>query len=77
MDPYNFKLLVPEAEWVAVPPQLTRFRSGHDARIQAESGDANATTVDISLESNDPMNCGQVMASISFNVSARARVEAP
>lgn len=59
------------------PPQLTRFRVGHDARIKAESGDANATTLDISLEFNVLMNCDKVTASILFNISSYGKGGSP
>ena len=69
MDPYSFKALVPSDEWVPPPPQLTNFSPGHDARIQAESGDSNATTVDITLEFNMPMDCDSVTSALSFNLT--------
>lgn len=70
MDAYGFKALVPEDEWVGPPPALTRFTPGHDARINVEPGDANATTVDISLEFSFAMDCNSVTQSISFNMSS-------
>ncbi|TDL24794.1 glycoside hydrolase family 13/glycosyltransferase family 5 protein [Rickenella mellea] len=73
MDPYGFKLLVPQAAWVPPPPALTKFSPGHDARIKAESTDVNATTIDISLEFNVPMNCDSVTNSLSFNVSSSGK----
>ena len=69
MDPFGFKALVPATEWVPPPPMLTKFTPGHDARIQAEAGDANATTVQISLEFNLPMDCNSVTNALSFNMS--------
>ncbi|EJF65933.1 glycoside hydrolase family 13 and glycosyltransferase family 5 protein [Dichomitus squalens] len=69
MDPFGFKALVPITEWVPPPPMLTKFTPGHDARIQAESGDANATTVQISLEFNLPMDCNSVTNAMTFNMS--------
>lgn len=69
MEPYSFKALVPIDEWIPPPPMLTKFSPGHDARIQAEAGDTNATTVDISLEFSVPMDCPSVTSAISFNMS--------
>ncbi|OBZ75598.1 Cell wall alpha-1,3-glucan synthase mok13 [Grifola frondosa] len=77
MAPYSFKALVPLDEWVPPPPALTKFLPGHDARINVESGDANATTVDISLEFNTPMDCTSVTNSISLNMSSSGNGSAP
>ncbi|KDQ60792.1 glycosyltransferase family 5 protein [Jaapia argillacea MUCL 33604] len=77
MDPYGYKALVPVSEWVAPPPALTKFSPGHDARIQAEAGDTNATTVQISLEFNVAMNCDSVSSNLSFNMSSSGHGGAP
>ena len=68
MDPFGFKALIPIDEWVPQPPMLTKFTPGHDARIQAEAGDANATTVQISLEFSLPMDCNSVTNGMSFTL---------
>ncbi|KAM5531218.1 hypothetical protein V8D89_015136, partial [Ganoderma adspersum] len=68
MDPFGFKALIPIDEWVPPPPMLTKFTPGHDARIQAEAGDANATTVQISLEFSLPMDCNSVTNGMSFTL---------
>ncbi|TFK55043.1 glycoside hydrolase family 13 and glycosyltransferase family 5 domain-containing protein [Heliocybe sulcata] len=77
MDPFGFKALVPTDEWVAPPPALTKFTPGHDARIQAEAGDANATSIDIRLEFNVAMSCDSVSSAISFNMSSSGTGNAP
>ena len=69
-QPFGFLALVPEEEWVGPNPALTGFSPGHDARLNVEAGDANATTVDIRLEFNMPMDCTSVTNSISFNMSS-------
>lgn len=69
MDPYAFKMLVPAEQFVAVPPTLTKFAPGHDARLLAEPGAANATTVDVRLEFNVPMDCGGVTSALALNAS--------
>ena len=43
LDPYGMKVLVPDTEWVAPPPTLTRFSPGHAAQIQMTPGDTNVT----------------------------------
>ncbi|THH30758.1 hypothetical protein EUX98_g3423 [Antrodiella citrinella] len=76
-DPFGFKALVPEAEWVAPLPAITKFLPGHDVRIQAESGDTNATSLDVTLEVNVPMDCDTVAAAISFNMSSSGHGGSP
>jgi alpha-1,3-glucan synthase len=70
MDPLGFKALVPVAQWVPPLPALTKFTPGHDARIHAEAGDANATSLDISFEFNVAMSCTSVTNSMTFNMSS-------
>jgi alpha-1,3-glucan synthase len=77
MEAYGFKALVPVNQWVAPLPALTKFLPGHDARIHAESGDTNATTVDISLEFSTAMDCTSVTSSISFNMSSSGKGSNP
>jgi alpha-1,3-glucan synthase len=77
MDPFSFKALVPVTEWVAPLPALTKFTPGHDARIEAEQGDANATSIDVSLEFNVEMNCNSVTGSISLNMSSSGQGGSP
>lgn len=76
-QPFGFLALVPEEQWVGPSPALTGFSPGHDARINVESGDANATTVDIRLEFNVPMDCTSVTNAISFNMSSSGHGSAP
>lgn len=70
MDPLSFKLLVPQTEWIPVPPMLTKFWPGHDARLLTVPGDTNATTVDIRLEFNVPMDCDAVTHALTLNASS-------
>lgn len=77
MPPFGFKVYVPQNEWVAPLPMITRFLPGHDARIQAESGDTNATTVDIEIQFNIPMDCDSVTSSISFDLASSGHGSAP
>ncbi len=69
MEPYSFKALVPIDQWVPPSPMLTKFTPGHDARLQAEPADVNATSVDIVLEFSAPMDCTSVTSAISFTMS--------
>jgi alpha-1,3-glucan synthase len=70
MEPMSFKAFVPIDNWVAPRPAMTRFLPGHDARILAEAGQANATTADIVIEFSTPMDCDSVTSAISFNMSS-------
>jgi len=70
MDPLGFKALVPVAQWVPPLPALTKFVPGHDARIHAEAGDANATSLNVSLEFDVAMSCDSVTNSMTFNMSS-------
>ena len=49
---------------------ITKFSPGHDARIHVEQGDVNATTLEITLEFNMPMDCATITAGVSFNMSS-------
>ena len=77
MESYGFKALVPVDEWVPPLPMMTKFVPGHDARLLANSGDTNATTVDISIEFSVEMNCNSVTSSISFNMSSSGKGSTP
>ncbi|KAG8878121.1 Cell wall alpha-1,3-glucan synthase ags1 [Tulasnella sp. 331] len=70
MDPYSFKAFVPVESWIDPPPALTKFSPGHDARIQAEAGDVNATTIDIAFEYNTAMDCTWITTNLKFNMSS-------
>lgn len=70
MEPMSFKAFVPSVDWVAPLPAMTKFLPGHDARIHAEAGDANATTIDITFEFSQLMDCDSVTQAISFNMSS-------
>ena len=68
MEPYSFKLFVPEENWVSVPPMLTKFSPGHDARILSDDDGDNAN-IDIRLEFNVEMSCDGITNALTFNVS--------
>ncbi|KAF4615437.1 hypothetical protein D9613_003090 [Agrocybe pediades] len=71
MDPYSFKAFVPSAQWTQPLPVVTRFVPGHDARLRANPGDSNATSVDISFEFNVAMNCDRVTSSLTLNMAGK------
>ena len=69
MEPLSFKLLVPETDWVSVPPMLTKFSPGHDARLLSVDGGDNSTSVQISLEFNVEMDCDSITNALTLNMS--------
>ncbi|KAK7462698.1 hypothetical protein VKT23_007286 [Stygiomarasmius scandens] len=70
MAGYGFKAFVPEDQWVAPPPVLTKFVPGHDFRLLS---DPSEPAVNISLEFNTEMDCDSVTNSITFNMSSSGR----
>lgn len=75
MDPYGFKILVLQDEWVEVPPALTGFSPGHDARILSSPNDS--MSVNISLEFSTEMDCDSVTGSISLLMSSAGHGSTP
>ncbi|KAG8940827.1 Cell wall alpha-1,3-glucan synthase ags1 [Tulasnella sp. 424] len=76
-DAYGFKAYVPVADWLDPPPALTKFTPGHDARLQAEQGDTNATTVDIAFEYNTAMNCDWITQNLKIEVASSGQGGTP
>ncbi|VDB82993.1 unnamed protein product [Peniophora sp. CBMAI 1063] len=70
MAPYEFKALVPQAQWVGPRPALTAFSPGHDARVDSSNG---TTSLDIRLEFNVPMSCTGVTSALSVNASSSGK----
>ncbi|KIK57319.1 glycoside hydrolase family 13 protein [Collybiopsis luxurians FD-317 M1] len=50
MDDYGFKVLVPDSDWMEMPPAVTRFWPGHDARILVDESERDVGSVNVSLE---------------------------
>ncbi|THH29462.1 hypothetical protein EUX98_g4726 [Antrodiella citrinella] len=68
--------VIPEAEWAAPLPAITKFLPGHDARIQAESGNANVT-FDITMEFNVPMTCDSSLPPFSSTYAGSPTIDTP
>jgi alpha-1,3-glucan synthase len=78
MAPYAFKAFVPLANWVAVPPQIVKFRPGHDARIIIDDPSSpSSSSIPISLEFNVPMDCTSITQSTTFRVSDSGKGGSP
>jgi alpha-1,3-glucan synthase len=69
-EPLSFKALVPADIWTGPSPMMTKFIPGHDARLLAEDGMANATTVDIAFQFNMEMNCDAITNGLALNMSS-------
>jgi len=70
LEPLSFKALVPVAKWVGPSPTLTKFLPGHDTRLLAEDGMANATTVDIAFQFNMEMSCEGITNGLALSISS-------
>lgn len=71
-EPYGFKALVPQADWVAPRPALTKFSPGHDYRILS-----NSTSVSVTLEYNVEMDCDSVTNSLTLNMTSSGQGGTP
>ena len=58
---WGFKAFVPEDEFIAPSPVITRFLPGHDARLLSND------TIPIQIHFSAPMDCDQVKGSLSIN----------
>ena len=66
LQPFDFKALVPVANWVAPIPALTKFTPGHGARIEVTDDNQNPNSVDVQIEFSDLMDCDSVSKAITF-----------
>ncbi|EPY52099.1 alpha-1,4-glucan synthase Ags1 [Schizosaccharomyces cryophilus OY26] len=63
-DPYQFKLLVPEEDFVENDPVITRLNPSHDYRM-----DYNGTELPIEIEFSRPMDCDSITNSLKIQSS--------
>jgi alpha-1,3-glucan synthase len=61
LDHWGFKAYVPKAAWQPLPPMLTKFLPGHDARIPS------APSVDIELHFSQDLGCEHVTKNLVVN----------
>ncbi|MBW0476037.1 hypothetical protein O181_015752 [Austropuccinia psidii MF-1] len=66
MEPFSYKVLVPDTNWVPPLPRLVGFEPGHDARLWSASDDDNAE-ISISLFFSEAMSCQAVSSSLSLS----------
>ncbi|WWD19870.1 hypothetical protein CI109_104338 [Kwoniella shandongensis] len=66
MQPFEFKALVPQNQWVQQPPSLTKFYPGHDARVLSTGA---TTNVDIYFEFDTEMDCNSVQNALQLKSS--------
>lgn len=72
-QPYDFKALVPAANWIAPIPALTKFSPGHDARIEVTSNSSNPNSIDVQIEFSDLMDCNSVTQSMNFTLASSGK----
>ncbi|KAL1410802.1 hypothetical protein Q8F55_001744 [Vanrija albida] len=61
LQPYDFKVLVPQAQWLPPIPTLSGFTPGHDERVVL-----NGDTIQITLEWDEPMDCDSVNRNVKL-----------
>ena len=64
LQPFEFRLYVPEDKWVGPPPMLTKFTPGHDAPLNSSTLNGR---VDITLEYSEAMDCDGLAKAISIS----------
>jgi len=77
LQPYDFKVFVPAANWSAPIPALTKFSPGHDARIEVADGSSNPNSIDVQIEFSDLMDCDSVTKSINFTLASSGKGSTP
>ena len=68
LDHWGFKAFVPKIAWISLPPMLTGFSPGYDARIPP------APTVDIELRFSLEMDCDLVTKNLVVNSTTQDNI---
>jgi alpha-1,3-glucan synthase len=63
MDPFHYKIFVPESQWVPQQATISGFTPGHDARIPSTG------SIDISIEYDTEMDCDALHAAMTLTSS--------
>jgi alpha-1,3-glucan synthase len=61
--PFEYKALVPTAQWTPQPATISRFSPGHDARI------LSTNAIDVVIEWDTPMDCQGLQQALSLTTS--------
>ncbi|ODN77465.1 hypothetical protein L202_04642 [Cryptococcus amylolentus CBS 6039] len=64
MDPFMYKALVPQDQWVPQPPTMTKFTPGHDYRYTTTGG---TNDIPITIEYDMDMDCDSVTNAMTLN----------
>nr|KIR88547.1 alpha-1,3-glucan synthase [Cryptococcus tetragattii IND107] len=64
LDPFMYKALVPQDQWIPQLPTITKFTPGHDYRYQTSGG---TTNVDITIEYDTDMDCDSLRRAMALN----------
>lgn len=63
LDAFEYRAYVPVKKWIPPPPMLTKFKPGHDYRIQSTD---ESNTVLIEIHANTLMDCDSFTQAINF-----------
>ncbi|KAI7774406.1 hypothetical protein LA080_008800 [Diaporthe eres] len=63
LDAFEYRAYVPQKQWVPPPPMLTKFKPGHDYRIQSTE---ESNTVLVEIHANVLMDCDSFTQAINF-----------
>ncbi|KAI9742079.1 MAG: Cell wall alpha-1,3-glucan synthase ags1 [Cirrosporium novae-zelandiae] len=67
LDAWGFKAYVPKKNWVALPPMVTKFVPGHDARLQSTVASDETESVNIELQFSKVMDCDDITQNLLIN----------
>lgn len=60
MEAFDFKALVPIDRWTHIPPSISGFTPGHDARVEGDG-----SNIEITIEWDQPMDCDSVTTALT------------
>ncbi|RDW89279.1 hypothetical protein BP6252_01311 [Coleophoma cylindrospora] len=66
IPPYGYAAFVSKKQFIELPPAITHFSPGHDARILSSSSKGDPQSIEIMFTFTSVMNCTSVLDSISI-----------
>ncbi|WVN90024.1 uncharacterized protein L203_105256 [Cryptococcus depauperatus CBS 7841] len=63
MEPFMYKALVPQDQWIPQRPTISKFTPGHDYRFKTNGGTNN---IDIAIEYDADMDCDSLRQAMSL-----------
>lgn len=76
MGPWDYRAYVPEGQWIAPPPMMTKFVPGHDARILSTVQPGQQEKVDIEFQFSQEMDCDSISQNLVVNSSTSDAITA-